>query len=147
MSAGEISQLQVKAQAGNPDAQLGLAKAYDAGNGVPQSDKQAAKWYRAAAEQGNATAQTNLGLMFRAGRGVEQDKTEALKWYHKAAKQKYSNAMFHLGTAYYNGDGTGIDDVAAYAWFLLAQGLGSQPADDVVKRMKEEEKRLQPEAF
>ncbi len=147
LSAGEISQLQVKAQAGNSAAQLDLARAYDDGNGVPQSDQLAAKWYRAAAEQGNATAQTNLGLMFRAGRGVEQDKAEALKWYHKAATQKNPNAMFHLGTAYYNGDGTGIDDVTAYAWFLLAQSFGSESADNAVKRMKEEARDLQPEAL
>jgi uncharacterized protein len=147
LSPGEIKQLQAMAQAGNPAAQLDLAKAYDDGNSVPQSNKLAAKWYRAAAEQGDAAAQTNLGLMLRAGRGVEQDKTEALKWYHRAAKQKYPNAMFHLGTAYYNGDGTSIDDVTAYAWFLLAQSFGNQSADDAVKRMKEERRDLQPEAF
>ena len=146
LSADEISQLQIRAQAGDPTAQLDLGKAYDDGNGVPHSDIQAVKWYRAAAEQGNATAQNNLGLMFRIGRGVEQDKVEALKWYHKAAKQKNPNAMFNLGTAYYNGDGIPINDVNAYAWFLLGQGVGNQSADAAVGRMKGEARDL-PSAF
>jgi len=146
-STVEIDQLQAKAQAGDPTAQLDLGKAYENGHGVPQSDRQAVKWYRAAAEQGNATAQNNLGLMFRIGRGVEQDKAEAVKWYRKAARQENPGAMFNLATSYYNGDGIAIDDVAAYAWFLLAQKFGSQPAADATKRMEEEARTPQSEAF
>lgn len=137
LSPVEVSQLQTNAQAGDSAAQLKLGKAYEDGNGIPQSDNQAVKWYRAAAEQGNAIAQNDLGLMFRLGRGVEQDKMEAVKWYRKAARQENPNALFNMGTAYYNGDGVGIDDVWAYAWFLLAQSFGSQPATDAVNRMKE----------
>ena len=37
--------------------------------------------------------------------------------------------------------------MVCYALFLLAQSFGSQPADDAVKRMKEEQRDLQPEAF
>lgn len=133
----EMSQLQAKAQAGDPNAQLNLGRAYEDGNGVAQSDNQAVKWYRAAAEQGNATAQNDLGLMFRLGRGVAQDKVEAVKWYRKAARQENSNALFNLGTAYYNGDGVSIDDLSAYAWFLLAQNFGSQLATEAAERMKE----------
>ncbi len=148
LSPAEINQLQTKAQAGDSTAQLNLGRAYEDGNGVPQSDNQAVKWYRAAAEQGNATAQNDLGLMFRSGRGVEQDKAEAVKWYRKAAKQENPNALFNMGTAYYNGDGVSIDDVWAYAWFLLAQNFGSQPGTDAVKRMKEGEAgRSQSAAF
>src|ERR1700680_3639420 len=79
LSHGEIVQLQAKAQVGDPDAQLNLGRAYEDGDGLPQNDEQAAKWYRAAAEQGNAIAQNNLGLMIRSGRGVEQNKKEAVQ--------------------------------------------------------------------
>lgn len=137
LSPVEINQLQAKAQSGDPTAQVALGKAYEDGNGVPQSDVQAMKWYRAAADLGNSTAQDDVGLMFRFGRGVEHDKGEALKWYRKAAKQEHPNAMFNLGAAYYNGDGIRVDDVAAYAWFLLASKFGSQPATDATKHMKE----------
>jgi TPR repeat protein len=143
----EVAQLKAKAEEGNPDAQVSLARAYEVGNGVPKSDQQAVKWYRAAAEQGNAKAQNSLALMYRSGRGVNQDKAEAVSWYRKAARQKDPSAMFNLGTAYYNGDGVGVDDVAAFAWFLLAQDFGSGPAVDAIKRMTEEARSLQTNAF
>jgi len=147
LSTQEILQLQVKAQSGDPDAQLNLGSAYADGNGVLQNDQQALKWYRAAADQGNAAAQSSLGLFFRLGRGVEQDKVEAVKWYRKAARQEYATAMFNLGTAYYNGDGVAIDDVTAYAWFMLAQDRGNAPAEEAVKRMSENKGNLTEAAF
>jgi len=147
LSPVEVSQLQTNAQAGDSAAQLKLGKAYEDGNGIPQSDNQAVKWYRAAAEQGNAAAQNDLGRMFRLGRGVEQDKAEAVNWYRKAAKQENPNALFNLGAAYYNGDGVDTNIVAAYGWFLLAQKFGSHPGADASERMKEEALMVQSEAF
>ncbi|MGA8152733.1 MAG: tetratricopeptide repeat protein [Terriglobales bacterium] len=147
LSQEEIAQLHAKAEAGDPRAQLDLGRAYDDGNGLPQNDQQAAKWYRSAAEQGNAAAQNNLGIMFRSGRGVDKDKVEALKWYKKAARQKNPSGMFNLGAAYYNGDGVPIDDVIAYTWFLLAQDFGSQSAVDAVKRMNADKGSLEVEAL
>jgi TPR repeat protein len=42
---------------GLANAQSGLGKAHFRGEGMPQDDRQAAKWLRLAAEQGHATAQ------------------------------------------------------------------------------------------
>lgn len=136
LSSSEIHQLKTKAEAGDAAAQLTLAEAYEGGNGVPQSNAQAAAWYRKAAEQGNATAQNNLGVMYHEGRGVEKSEEEAVNWYRKGARQENAAAMFNLGTAYYNGDGIAIDDAAAYAWFLLAKGAGSQPAVGAAERQR-----------
>src|SRR5579864_6884354 len=115
LSASEAAQLQSKAEAGNAEAQLGLARAYQDGNGVPRNDERAVKWYRKAADQGNAIAQNNLGVMYRNGNGVEKSKEQAVNWYRKAARQQYGSAMFNLGAAYYNGDGVSIDDSISYA--------------------------------
>jgi uncharacterized protein len=147
LSPAEISQLQTKAQADDSTAQLNLGKAYEDGNGVPRSDNQALKWYRAAAEQGNATAQNEVGLMFRLGGGVEQDKVEAVRWYRKAAKQENPNALFNLGAAYYNGDGVDSNITAALAWFLLAEKFGSQPGADATERTKKEARTVQSDAY
>ncbi len=46
---------------------------YGKGQGVPQDDAKAVKWYRKAAEQGYAGAQSNLGVMYGKGQGVPQD--------------------------------------------------------------------------
>jgi TPR repeat protein len=138
LSSSDVAQLQSKGEAGDASSQLALGRAYQDGNGVPQSDELAAKWYRKAAEQGNATAQNNLGIMYRAGSGVEKSKEEALKWYRKAARQGYASAIFNLGAAYYNGDGVAIDDSRSYAWFLLAKEKGSTSAPDAVTRAESE---------
>jgi TPR repeat protein len=42
-------------------AQVLLGKMYSQGQGVPQDETEAAKWFRKAADQGNATAQWYLG--------------------------------------------------------------------------------------
>lgn len=39
-----------RAEQGDARAQFGLGLMYDAGQGVPQDDSEAAKWYRKAAE-------------------------------------------------------------------------------------------------
>ena len=41
---------------------------YRRGEGVPQNDAEAAKWWRRAAEQGHTKAQYNLGAMYAKGR-------------------------------------------------------------------------------
>jgi len=41
-------------------AQFNLGLMYDFGEGVPEDDEEAVRWYREAAEQGNAAAQVNL---------------------------------------------------------------------------------------
>jgi TPR repeat protein len=48
------------------DAQYNLGLMYDMGQGVPQNDAEALKWYGLAAKQGNARAQASL--LFRHGR-------------------------------------------------------------------------------
>ena len=51
------------AKQGYADAQHNLGVMYHQGQGVPQDDKTAVKWYKLAAEQGDAGAQTSLKIM------------------------------------------------------------------------------------
>ena len=44
------------AEQGDADAQFDLAMMYDHGEGVPQGEQEAVKWYRMAADQGDAGA-------------------------------------------------------------------------------------------
>ena len=64
---------------------------YDNGEGVPENDAEAVKWYRKAADQGYAKAQSNLGVMYDNGEGVPENDAEAVKWYRKAADQGYAD--------------------------------------------------------
>lgn len=140
LSQSEISQLQNRAEAGDASAQSRLGKAYQEGDGVPQNNVLAAKWFRKAADQGDPVAENSLGTMYRIGEGVAGDKEDAVRWYKKAAKQKNPKAMFNLGASYYNGDGVAIDEVASWAWFLLAQEAGNTAADEALQRADAEKK-------
>ena len=82
------------AEQGDPVAQKALAGLYYTGDGVPQDDAEAARWYRLAAEQSHAEAQYNLGLLvYFIGRGASQDTTQALMWLSLAASQGNENAQ------------------------------------------------------
>jgi len=138
LSSNEISKLKAEAEQGGASAQLALGQAYEKGNGVPQNDELAVKWFRRAADQNNAVAENELGLMYVLGRGVQKDKEEAVRWYHEAAKQGNPQAMFNLGASYYNGDGVPENLTTSYAWFLLAQDAGYPEANEAVNRSAEE---------
>ena len=90
------------------------------GRGVPQSDTEAAKWFRRAADQGDAVAQFYLGVMYNEGRGVPQDYAEAAKWYKLAAEQGDALAQYNLGLSYARGEGVTPDPVTAHMWLNLA---------------------------
>ena len=63
--------LRVRAEAGDAGAQNDLGFMYDTGEGVPQDDAEAARWYRLAADQGHAGAQYNLGARRAARAGSD----------------------------------------------------------------------------
>ena len=81
----------------NADAQYNLGRKYANGEGVPQDDAEAVRWYRLAAEQGNAGAQYNLGVRYDTGRSVPQDHAEAVRWYRLSAEQGIAAAQLNLG--------------------------------------------------
>ena len=93
---------------------------YFLGQGVPQSDQEAVKWYCKAAEQGDAMAQNGLGTMYGNGRGVPQSDQEAVKWYRKAAEQGDAKGQGNLGVMYDNGWGVPQDFIRAHMWYHVA---------------------------
>ena len=97
---------------------------YDNGEGVPQDDAEAVRWYRLAAEQGDAEAQFSLAYMYDIGRGVLQDDTQAIRWYRLAADQGNATAESSLGLMYANGRGVPQDDAEAARWSRLAAEQG-----------------------
>ena len=106
----EIDALRARAEQGDARAQSRLGNMYRYGEGVPQDDAEAVRWYRLAAEQGYASAQTRLGVMHFEGRGVMQDFAEAARWYRRAADQGEVHAQFFLGGLYTTGRGVPQDD-------------------------------------
>jgi hypothetical protein len=70
---------------GDASAQNNLGVMYATGQGVPQDDAEAVRWYALAAEQGHALAQYNLGGMYSSGRGVARDSVRSYMWMLLAA--------------------------------------------------------------
>ena len=131
------------AESGTAWAQTFLGGSYDNGEGVPQDDQEAAKWYRLAAGQGYAPAQSNLGVMYENGEGVLQDYKEAVKWYRLAAEQGLGKGQSNLGDMYENGRGVVQDNIRAHMWFNLAAVSGDKGAiknrDNMVSKMTPEQ--------
>ncbi len=75
------------ARRGDIDAQVAIAGLYRSGLGLPQSDADAAEWYRRAAENGHVMAQVNLGELYSLGRGVQRDLAAAFFWWSLAAER------------------------------------------------------------
>ena len=81
----DIDALRARAEQGNFLAQYDLGFMYDTGDGVPQDDARAVRWYRLGAEQGHALAQFYLGLAYAEGQGAPEDDIQAHMWYTLAA--------------------------------------------------------------
>jgi TPR repeat protein len=88
----DVSEIRIKAEQGNADAQAALGFIYQNGDGVPKDDSESVRWYRKAAEQGNAEAQAALGFIYQIGDGVPKDYVEAYKWFNLAAAQGKESA-------------------------------------------------------
>jgi hypothetical protein len=104
------------AEQGDAKAQSRLGFMYLTGQGVAQSDTEAAKWYRRAADQGDPAAQDSLGSMYYAA----QNYVEAAKWTRLAAEQGHFAAQAALGLMYANGQGVPQDYVLAHMSYNLA---------------------------
>lgn len=131
-----VSELQEKAQEGDPEAQYSLANVcYRAKN-----PSEGANWLLKAAEQGHIRAQCDLGVMYHKGFGVDQSYEDCLRWHRMAANQGDALAQHNLGSL--NGKGFRLkgvsffdragfafmkatqDFVEAYKWFSLAGARG-----------------------
>jgi hypothetical protein len=103
-SADEIKALRLKAQQGDPEAQLRLGERYyGAAPGVNRDLILALKWIQKAAEQGYARAQYSLGWHYMTGQGVQKDDRQSCHWYRLAAEQGELRAQTNLALCYEDG--------------------------------------------
>jgi hypothetical protein len=68
------------ADQGDAAAQFALGVRYETGDGVPQDDEEAVRWFNRAAEQDDPGAQGMLGAYYSAGRSVPADPVKAYFW-------------------------------------------------------------------
>ena len=81
---GSLVRIDLTTYKGLASAQSNLGVKYANGEGVPQDDAEAVRWYRVAAAQGHASAECNFGIRYANGEGVPQDHAEAVRWFRLA---------------------------------------------------------------
>ena len=108
------------AEGGDVEAQFNLGKMYRDGQGVEQSNEEAAKWFRKAAEQGDLEAQVELAERYFVLDNLE----EAEKWFVKAAEQGDADIQCDLGLRYRIGYGVRQSDKEAVKWYRKAAEQG-----------------------
>ena len=91
-AAPDFDETMAEANQGAAYAQYNLGNMYEFGEGVPENDAEAVKWYRKAADQGHAKAQSNLGVMYYNGDGVPENHVRAYVWLSMAKTQGYESA-------------------------------------------------------
>jgi outer membrane biosynthesis protein TonB len=82
--AGALAIWQPLAEQGDVNMQLLIGSIYDLGQGVPQDDAEAVKWYERAANQGSAKGQYQLGALYARSAQVK-DPFQGYKWLTIAA--------------------------------------------------------------
>ena len=95
-AAPDFDETMALAKQGNSWGQLRLAIMYDKGEGIPENDVEAVKWYRKAAVQGDPDAQHNLGAMYYVGDGVTENNISAYVWLSMAKTHGNLNAAKSL---------------------------------------------------
>jgi len=73
------------AEAGDANMQVLVGSIYDYGQGVPQDDAEAVKWYEMAANKGNAKAQYQIGAAYARSPQIK-DPAQGYKWLTIAAQ-------------------------------------------------------------
>jgi TPR repeat protein len=118
------------AQLGHAQAQIELAKAYEAGTGgLFQSDKKSMRWALKAAEQGNAQGQYFVSRCYEEGAGTLQNPNQAAHWLQKSANLGYVEAQVDLARAYRLGlSGLPADKEKSFHWYEKAAQQGDAPA-------------------
>jgi TPR repeat protein len=90
--AGALAIWQPLAEQGDVSTQLLVGSIYDLGQGVPQDDAEAVKWYERAAAQGSAKGQYQLGAVYARSAQVK-DPFQGYKWLTIAARTLASGSQ------------------------------------------------------
>jgi TPR repeat protein len=132
--AGAFQWCQRAADANLAWAQYNLGLMYQKGEGVAQSEAEAAHWYRLAASQGFLDAQQRLADLYYLGHGMPRNYMQAALWYRRAAEQGNATAQFQLGHLYDVGLGVEHDYTQYRYWTRMAAEQGHEDAIREVNR-------------
>jgi TPR repeat protein len=112
------------AEAGNAEAQMLLAYAYDVGIGVTKDAAKAIEWYEKSAAQGYPRAQLMLGQDYFFGKWGKREIAKGAEWYQKAVSQAGikgdPSVESRIGLAFEKGKEVPKDAAKAMEWYQRA---------------------------
>ena len=108
------------AMAGDPVAQMELARMYYQGDMVVRDMEQCLHWLNVAAEQKHPDALNTLGQFYLSGHGVEKDEARGLVLIIEAAELEHPQSQAYLAFAYGKGMGVKQDAVKFLYWVQRA---------------------------
>ena len=116
---------EVRARAGNPEAEYNFGKRRFARAHTQQERTAALALIRKSAEQGNPKAQTALGILYLKGLGVPRDFLAGVHWLQRAVGRDLPEAQNELGVMYATGRGLNqdLDQAAHWCFKAAANGL------------------------
>ncbi|KAF9930953.1 hypothetical protein FBU30_011062 [Linnemannia zychae] len=92
------------AEQGVVEAQFRVGRMYQYGDGLPQNNEEAMKWYTKAAEMGHLEANFSIGQTYRVGLiGNTKDYFKAQEYYSRAALRGHTESQIQLGCLYQKG--------------------------------------------
>jgi TPR repeat protein/peptidoglycan hydrolase-like protein with peptidoglycan-binding domain len=111
-----LAALYRRAEAGDTEAMVDLARRYFRGDGLPADRAEGATWLIRAAEAGDHVAQFNVGILYEHGLAVphravaiDADPARAADWYARAAEGGLALAQHNLALLYRTGRGVPRD--------------------------------------
>jgi len=124
MERPQLAELQLRAEANDPEAQLELARLLAAS----KSGERGAVWLHRSADAGHVPAVALLGAWLLLGYNVKQDEAAGVARLHDAAGRGDAAASAFLATLHAAGLGVPHDWRAATQWLIGAAKLGSDRA-------------------
>ena len=127
-SAQSIAELKSKAEDGDVQAQLALAKAYHLGEGIEKDEAQAVLWWEKAAEHGDVAAQVKPWSCLFAGSRGSKELRRSRALVHQSCRSGQRRGAAGPCTPLSLGARCSKDDAVAVRWYTKAADQGNVQA-------------------
>lgn len=125
-------ELTQRADAGEPDACMHLAKRLMRGRGGERDFERAVAYFDTAAKAGDADALYWLGKCYLKGLGCRRDPSGGVSCLETAARAGHAGAALKLGTCFAQGTGAPQSAEMAAYWYRRAAARGQSRAYDLL---------------
>lgn len=113
----------------NSSTELTIGTMYAKGQGVPQDEDKAVKWFTKSADKGNAIAYQKLGLIFADEASKYYDTEQAIEYLEKSIKEGNDFANYQLGKIYVDPESKFYDIAKAVAHLQISANEGNHFAN------------------